>query len=145
MVKPFIKGLIQISENSFDFSDYGNVLGNDRVHEIILRLKSDVIRFLIESLHCCAGFISVIDKCYNDLSVVSFMRFLNDEIVSVIDAYVDHAVTVNGEYKVVARSYESCRHRELVYYILLSKDRFTCSYLSDYRQGHSVDIFFCRS
>jgi hypothetical protein len=130
----------EVSEDAFDFAYYCDILGYDRVHEIILRLKSDVIGFLVESLDCSTGFESVIDKSYDNLSVGCFVGFLHNKIVSVIDAYIDHAVAVYGQNEIVARTDKSCRHRELVNDVLLCKDRFTCCDLTDNREGDGIDV-----
>ena len=44
--------LAEISEYAFDFADNNDISGNDWIHRVVFRLKSDMIRFLIESLDC---------------------------------------------------------------------------------------------
>ena len=61
--------LAKVSEYSFNLAYNRHILGDDWLHIVILRLKSDVIGFLVEPFYCRIRLGSVIYEGYYNLTV----------------------------------------------------------------------------
>lgn len=65
----FLTVLVEVSEYSLDLSDYRDIMRDNRIHVVVLRLQPDVVFFLVESLYRSACLIVIIYQSYHDFAV----------------------------------------------------------------------------
>ena len=119
-----MKKLIKISKDSLDLADNRAIIDDDRIHEVIFRLKSDMILLLVKSLNrglCLKG---ALYHCYDDISVCRGLIFLHNQVITVVDTGIDHAVSVHYKQEVVAISDKPGGEWNAVFDILLGQDRY---------------------
>ena len=85
MSAPFSPTL-QTTKHRNNLASNRAIRSDDRIHRGVLRLKPNMVLLLVEALHGCP----IVDDGDNDIAVISNWLLLNDHIIAVIDACLDH-------------------------------------------------------
>ena len=120
------------AEQSDHLAEDLHMVCDDGLHGIIFRLKAVMPVFLEESFD--GG--GIFYEGYDDIVILSGRSFLDDHHVTVIDADVDHAVAFHMEHKGVFGANKLRKHGKVVFNVLSSDDRLSCSDGSHYRNVH---------
>src|SRR5690606_6097583 len=81
------------------FAEDGHLGKQNGLHEVIFRLKADIILFLVKALH---GGLFIRGHGHDDVAVVRGGLLPDDDVVLVEDAGIDHAVPLYGKDEMLA-------------------------------------------
>ena len=109
--------LIKETENTDYLSKYLDIPHNDRIHEIILRLKTDNTFFFIKCLNSC----TVFNQCNHHLSNRSGILLFHKNHIPIQNTCIDHAFPTYRQKKGLIIRKHIYRKWEIIFNILLCK------------------------
>lgn len=121
--------LLENPEYTKYFSENFTFVYDDRIHGIIFRLETVVPVLFVVGLYGSR----IVDECYDDISIFCGSLLLDQNLIAVKDACVNHTLALDLEHKGLLVRHIFRRNWKISFDVLLSEDRLSGSDCADDR------------